>query len=44
MTIPSEATFEPKINDRSRKMTEGLTGRVEDRLIMFGEFIKMKTQ
>jgi hypothetical protein len=40
--MPEEATFEPKINQKSKKIAEGMSGKVEDRLILFGEFLKMK--
>lgn len=42
--VPEELTFEPKINQRSRKMTEGMVGKVEDRLIKFGQFLKQRNQ
>ena len=35
-------TFHPQINERSKKIAEKITGRVEDRLIMFGEMQKLK--
>ena len=35
-------TFEPKINHKSRQMTRKFAGKVEDRLIKFGESIKVK--
>ena len=35
-------TFHPQINERSKKIAERMSGKVEDRLTMFGEMQKLR--